>query len=134
MDIHDNVIINGTLIVNNDLKIRGRGNVITAAKNFPALIANVKLKIYDDSQLSVDGLVQVMDIIEGNSAAGANLSVSGALFIRDHDIDGMTSVLNSISLTSSPNKAAIELWYSDGSVMHWSPAAGAFFKSIASNP
>ena len=71
MDIHDNVIINGTLIVNNDLKIRGRGNVITAAKNFPALIANAKLKIYDDSQLSVEGLVQVRNIIEGSAAAGA---------------------------------------------------------------
>lgn len=134
LDLYDNVVIRGTLIVNNDLKIRGRGNIIIASKNFPALVVSNKLKIYDQGQLSIEGLVQIRDAIEGSSAVGMNLSVSGAVFIRDHNIDGLESLLNSIVFNASPNKAAIQRWYADGTVTHWSPAAAAFFKSITRNP
>ena len=134
LDIYDNVIINGTLIVKGDLKIRGRGNMIIAKKNFPALIIAAKLQMEDQGQLSVEGLVQVKKEIEGSAAVGVNLSVTGAVFIKDGNIDGLESVSNSIIFTASPNKAAIQLWRSDGTVTHWSPAAGAFFKSITRNP
>ena len=134
LDIYDNVIINGTLIVHNDLKIRGSGNTIIAKKNFPALIVDGKLKPYDQSQLSVEGLVQIKDRIEGDNAEGINLSVTGAVFIKDNNIDKLESLLNSVVFMASPNKAAIQLWRSDGTVTHWSPAAGAFFKSITRNP
>ena len=134
LKLYDDVTISGTLIVHGDVEVRGTSNVIVAKKNFPALRVENKLKLYDQCQLSVEGLVQIKDRIEGSAAEGINLSVTGAVFIRDNNIDKLESLLNSIIFTASPNKAAIQLWHSDGTVTHWSPAAGAFFKSITRNP
>ncbi len=134
LKIHDNVIISGTLIANKDVEVMGRGNVIIAEKNFPAMIIKRELKMYHQGQLSVEGLVQVDREIAGIEIIGTELTVEGAVFIKDHNIDGLESVANSIVVTASPNKAAIATWHSDGTVTNWSPAGGAFFKSITRNP
>ncbi|MFA5252382.1 MAG: hypothetical protein WC454_07345 [Phycisphaerae bacterium] len=128
-----NAVVNGTLVVTGELEIKGSGNSITAMKNFPALVVGDKLQMHDNAQLTITGLAQIKDKVERTgSTMGASLSVVGALFIRDYDIDGFeSSASNIINVTAAPDKAAVEIWSSTGTVLkRWSPAGGAFFKSI----
>jgi hypothetical protein len=131
LTLSGNVVINGTLVVTERLKIVGPGNSITAMKNFPAVVVGSVLEINGDAQLAITGLAQIKDKVEHTGSSGASLSVLGALFIQDGSIAGfgVTSV-NPINVTAAPDKAAIEVWPTAGTVQRWSPAAGAFFKSI----
>lgn len=122
--------ITGTLVVKDHLQVDDGTTVVIAEKNFPALIVGDKLKLGNSGRLAVEGLVQIGNEVEGLSASGAELSVTGALFIRDHSIDGLEGNGNSVVITASPDKAAIEIWSATGKVERWTPAAGAFFKSI----
>jgi hypothetical protein len=133
LNISNNVTINGTLVLKGELRITGRNNTIKAQKNFPAVITNNKLKMSTNSQLSIQGLAYVRDEIYGEGIWGQNLSVVGALIIRDNNINNM-SYLNSINIWACADKAALKLWSNAGSYKKWSPAAGAFFKSIERVP
>jgi hypothetical protein len=76
-----NVIVNGMLIVDGDLSIQGSGNVITAAKNLPALYITGDLTIDASASLYVNGLA----VVEGDTlinADSANLTVLGGLFTK----------------------------------------------------
>jgi hypothetical protein len=130
LTLSGNVVVNGTLVVKDDLKIKGRGNRITAMKNFPALVVGGKLEMCDDAQLTITGLAQIKNKVEHTGSSGASLSVLGALFTQDDKINGFVSG-DTINATAVPNKAAIEIWFADGTAQRWSPAAGAFFKGIA---
>jgi hypothetical protein len=75
-----NVQIEGMLIVEGDLIVRGDGNIITAAKNLPALLVTRDVIIEDGGGLDVDGLV----VVDGDvqvSADSNNVGVLGGLFV-----------------------------------------------------
>jgi hypothetical protein len=123
-----NVTINGTLVVNGDLTIRGTDNVISAVKNFPALLVNGQVIMEDGASLMIQGLAQIGQGISIDAgAASADIRVIGGLFI---DVDGITSNLVSVDVTAAPAIASIETWPTAGTARKWCPAAGAFFKSI----
>lgn len=130
LTLHNNVVINGTLVVEDDLIIQGRGNSITATKNFPAVIVGHNLEMNDDAQLAITGLAQIDYDVKHYGGNGTSLTVLGALFINYSDFDGFESSNDIIVITAAPDKAAIEVWPTAGNAVRWSPAAGAFFKSI----
>lgn len=131
LELDNNVVVTGTLVVRDDLKIKGTGNSITAVKNFPAVIVGRELEMDNDAQLTITGLVQIKDEVKHTGIFnGARLNISGALFIKDFDINAFESSNDVIVITAVPNKAAIEIWPELGTAQRWSPAAGAFFKSI----
>jgi hypothetical protein len=131
LELPGGVNITGMLIVNGNLRITGAGNVITAVKNFPALLVSGELKVENAGTLEVNGLAQIgQRVLFDAGAVSANISIVGGLFIAAGDIDGLGSGLNSINITAAPEKASIEIWPQAGVSQRWSPAAGAFFRDI----
>ncbi|MHC4124223.1 MAG: hypothetical protein ACYSSI_11665 [Planctomycetota bacterium] len=126
-----NVTVNGTLVVRDDLSSISGFNSIKSSKNFPAVIVGHRLKMEYDGKLEVEGLVWVKDKVEFINVVDAHLMVTGCLFIRDHNVDGMVAGISSLTAISSADNAAIEIWRSDGTIVRWSPAESAFYKSIA---
>jgi len=121
-----NVNINGMLVVNGTLKISGISNVITAVKNFPALLVNGQVVMKDGASLVIQGLAQIGQGVSIDAGAtSANIQVIGGLFI---DVDGISDLV-SVNVTAAPAIASIETWPAANSA-RWGPAAGAFFKSI----
>jgi hypothetical protein len=70
------------LVVNGDLRIRGNGNIITAAKNLPAMLVIGNLIIENGGKLDVYGLAVVDGEIQINAGA-TNVSIHGGLFVDD---------------------------------------------------
>lgn len=130
LSIYSNVTINGTLAVKGNLRIIGSSNTITAQKNFPAVIIDTALKLYSNSQFTVQGLAFIGDEVKGEGHGGESLTVIGALFIRDYDISNMDFMTDTITVTACADKAALKLWADADSYSKWSPASGAFFTSI----
>lgn len=74
------VDIEGT-VVTGTMRISGSNNIITATKNFPALVVGGDLTINPSSELDIEGLT----VVEGNvllSADDARLNVVGGLFAQ----------------------------------------------------
>jgi len=131
VSLNGNVIINGTLVVNGDLTISGTNNVISAMKNFPALLVSGKVVMENGGTLEVRGLAQVSEgIAIGGGSQNVGIDVIGGLFIANGNIDGLSSSLNSINITAAPAIASIQTWPVAGTARRWCPAAGAFFRSI----
>jgi hypothetical protein len=125
------VTINGTLVVNGKLRISGTGNVITAEKNFPALLVTGQMIMEDSASLEINGLAQIGQEISIDTGT-ASIQVTGGLFIAD---SGVTSDKVSVVVTADPAIASIEIWPPPGGTpKRWSPAAGAFFRSITRPP
>jgi len=126
------VTINGMLVVKGNLKVKGTNNVITAVKNFPALLVGGTLTMENAATLSVEGLCQVKnDVTVKSMAKNVHIIVNGALLILNGDIDGLVlSTGSTANITAYPDKAAIQVWLSPGVPTRWSPAGGAFFRSI----
>ncbi|HPS54949.1 MAG TPA: hypothetical protein PLP05_05070, partial [Sedimentisphaerales bacterium] len=128
--------IYGTLVVNGNLTINGTNVIISAKKNFPALIVTGKLKLVTNSHCVISGLVQIGDEIEGITALGVEggtsitCTVNGSVFIKNYDIDGLSSPTNTLRINAWPDKSAIELWNSSGTPFRWNCTGGAFYKSI----
>ena len=75
-----NVQVEGMLVVDGDLVVQGSGNIITAAKNLPALLVTGDLRIESAGILQVNGLA----VIEGEmqiSADAADIDIVGGLFV-----------------------------------------------------
>jgi len=122
------VNINGMLVVNGTLKISGLNNVITAGKNFPALVVTGEVIMEDGASLVIQGLSQIgQEISIDAGAASANINVTGGLFIA---LNGITSNLISVNTTAAPAIASIETWPDVNTPSRWRPMAGAFFRSI----
>ena len=135
LELSGNVNISGMLIVSGDLTISGADNVITAVKNFPALLVTGEVLMKTGGTLEINGLAQLgKGILFDIGVENARVNVVGSVFIGNGDINGLSSTpvsaLNSVAVTASADKAAIEVWPSAGTAMRWSPAAGAFFRSI----
>ncbi len=77
-----NVQIEGMLLVEGDLTIQGNDNIITAAKNLPALLVTGNLIVEAGGRLSVNGLA----VVDGKmqvSASAPGVTVLGGLFVQD---------------------------------------------------
>ena len=126
------VDITGVLIVNGSLRISGSGNTITAVKNFPALIVRDNVILEDGAGLEVNGLAQIgQSILVDSGAQDVHISVVGSLFIVEGNMEDVELSSNSsFEITAAPDKAAIEIWPTSGNALRWTPASGAFFRSI----
>jgi cytoskeletal protein CcmA (bactofilin family) len=114
----------GALVVNGNLTINGGSLVrVKAIKNSPALLVSGDIQIDASSKLEIEGLSQVGGGISVES--GSEIKILGALFMVGSSGISGSGVIN---ITTAPSIAAIQ---KPGSVPeNWSPAAGAFFKSI----
>ncbi len=130
LTLFNNVGVTGTLVVKDNLNIKGRGNGITAMKNFPAVVVDGKLEMFDNAQLAIIGLAQIKSEVKHSGASGASLGILGALFIKDGGINGFGPWVDIIGVTAAPNRAATEVRPAPGTAQRWSPAAGAFFEEI----
>ncbi|MHC4556019.1 MAG: hypothetical protein ACYTFW_04120 [Planctomycetota bacterium] len=129
VNLNGNVTINGTLVVNGDLTINGTSNVISAGKNFPALLVSGEVIIEDGGTLQVKGLAQIGRRI-AVSAGAQNIDIDGVLFIANGSIEGSASSSITIDITAAPSIASIQTWPAVGTARRWIPAAGAFYRSI----
>jgi hypothetical protein len=124
-----NVNIEGMLVVNGNLRINGANNVIDAVKNFPALLVGGEVIIEDGGVLEVRGLAQIGQRITVSSGA-QNMVINGGLFIANGGIEGSASSSIAIVITAGPAIAAIQTWPVADNCVRWTPAGGAFFRSI----
>lgn len=76
------VRIDGMLIVNGDLTVRGNGNIITAGKNLPAIFVTDDVKVESGGNLQVNGLAVLEERMLVNSNA-SDISILGGLFVKD---------------------------------------------------
>ncbi|TKJ35213.1 MAG: hypothetical protein CEE38_15400 [Planctomycetes bacterium B3_Pla] len=132
VSFNGNVTINGMLVVAGDLTIRGTNNVITAVKNFPALLVSGELIIEDGATLQVTGLAQIGQRIAVTTGA-QSMDIDGALFVANGGIDGSALSSIVIDITAVPSAAAIRTWPAAGVAKNWSQAAGASFRGIERN-
>jgi len=132
LELPGGVNIEGMLVVNGDLRITGANNVISAMKNFPALLVSGKVVMEDGGTLEVKGLAQIG---QGILVTGGNVDIDvvGSLFIVQGNIDGAYENSTFINVTAEPSIASIQIWPTAGTARRWSPAAGAFFRSIRRN-
>jgi cytoskeletal protein CcmA (bactofilin family) len=129
VSLNGNVTIYGTLAVDGDLTVGGTNNVIVATKNFPALIVTGKVIIEDGGVMQIIGLARIGQRIEVGADA-QYMDVNGGLCIANGTIEGLASSSVSIDITANPSIAAIQVWPTAGTPQRWSPAVGAFFRSI----
>ncbi len=133
LTIMGSATINGTLVVKDDFSIKDLGNVtIQSVKNFPALIVGKKLDMEkDNTMLTATGYTQVGDHIDMHDKSGCSITIYGALYILDDGIKNATGC--SVLVDGMPHKACLAIWSSGENLTRWSPAAGAFYKSITRN-
>ena len=124
VNIPGNMTINGTLVVGGDLIVSGANNTITAVKNFPALVVSGQVLMKDGS-LEINGLAQIGGF--DPNTTNAEITVIGGLFIHS---GGVTSPSIIVNVTAAPAIASIETWPAENTARRWSPAGGAFFRSI----
>jgi cytoskeletal protein CcmA (bactofilin family) len=122
------VTINGTLIVDGNLTVSGTGNVITAEPNLPALLVGGQVVMKDGSSLQINGLAQIEQqiTVDPDTTATPRIDVTGGLFIHQGGISNGIAV----NVIADPAKASVGVWPASGAPKRWSPAAGAFFRSI----
>ena len=69
-------------------------------------------------------------LVISDGAENVDIDVLGALFIAAGGIDGAVSNTVFVDITSGPLMAAIQTWPVANSCTRWTPAGGAFFRSI----
>jgi len=79
LTLDSNISINGMLLVDGDLTIRGAGISIAAGKNVPALYVTGDVTVEAVNRLSVEGLI-VADGAVTISAAATKVYISGGVF------------------------------------------------------
>jgi hypothetical protein len=132
LELSGGVNITGMLVVDGNLGIRGTNNLVQAVKNFPALLISGQLVLQDGGTFDVIGLAQIgQRIVIPTGAANVDLDVKGALFVANGGIEGVIADTTFVDIYSAPTLASIQVWPSPGTPKRWSPAAGAFFRSIA---
>lgn len=129
-NITSDATINGTLVVNGNLMVSGTNNIITASKNFPALLVGGQVLMGNGSRLTINGLAQVGGPMTFDpNATSATVQITGGLFINSGGIEG--GPLNTpVVIIAAPSIASIEIWPAADTSKRWRPMAGAFFKSI----
>ena len=131
IEMQGGVNITGMLVVNGELRISGANNLITAVKNYPALLVTGSVVIEDGASLMIKGLAQIdQTIVIEAGAQNVDIDVIGALFVAGGGIEGIMSGSVAIDITADPAIASIQTWPAVDTARRWGPAGGAFFKSI----
>lgn len=140
IELAGGVTINGMLVVQQHLIIsdanNGNANIITAGKNYPALLVNGEMLLRSGAALQVSGLTQIRNRINvENGAENVDVDIVGGAYITNGALEGLStsSVSNSINITAAPAMASIQIWPTAGNPLRWTPCAGAFFRSIERN-
>jgi hypothetical protein len=138
LTVRGNVIVNGTLVVSDNFIIQDANVTIESVKNFPALIVGKIMRTEtENTRLSATGYTQIDEQIDMRGKSGCSITIYGVLYIlgveENSGIVG-TDGGGSVSVTGQPHKACLAIWSSGGNLTRWSPAAGAFYKSIVRNP
>ncbi len=134
LDLEGVAEISGTLVIKDNLRLYDNAEVvITAVKNFPALIVGHDVTIEKEStSLSITGLAQIGNHIDMRNMLGSSLSVTGALCILGDGIKNTSGC--TVNITADHEQAAIEIWYAEtDTLQRWGPAADAFYKAIGRN-
>ena len=130
LELQGGVNIKGMLVVNGTLTISGANNVISAVKNFPALLVNGEVVVGNGAALNVNGLAQIgQRMVISAGAANVNIDIVGGLFIASGGIDGVGSNMV-VDIKAAPARASLETWPTADNPARWTPVGGAFFKSI----
>ncbi len=134
LELNSQLDIKGMLVVNGTLKVKEcgeGGQIISAVKNFPALLVSGEVVIENGGTLVIEGLAQIGQRIAIDAGAvNAHIDVIGGLFIANGGIDGITSSFVSVDVTAAPAIASIQTWPAAGIARRWGPTAGTFFRSI----
>ncbi len=140
VELAGGVTINGMLVVGQNMIVSdansSSANVITAGKNFPALLVSGDVVVRTAGKLQVNGLAQIGNRINvDDGAENVDIDIVGGLYIANGEIDGVngSSLSNSINITAAPAIASIEIWPTPGNPVRWTPCGGAFFRSIERN-
>jgi hypothetical protein len=132
VELPGNVNIKGMLVVGGSLRISGANNVISAVKNFPALLVGGEVIVEDGGTLQIEGLAQIAQkMVISGGAGNVDIDVLGALFIAAGGVDGAISDTVSVDITAGPAIAALQTWPVEDNCIRWTPVGGAFFRSIA---
>jgi len=132
VELPGNVNIKGMLVVGGSLRISGANNVISAVKNFPALLVGGEVIVEDGGMLQIEGLAQIAQkLVISGGAGNVDIDVLGALFIAAGGIEGAISDTVFVDITAGPAIAALQTWPVQDNCIRWTPAGGAFFRSIA---
>lgn len=123
--ISENLTVDGPFAVDCNLVINGSTIKITAPKNSPALLVGNKLTLENGAVLEVNGFAQTANGLSVDN--GTEVKITGALFIIG---TGGISGAGKVTITTDPAKASLQIPPEKGGPISWSPAAGAFFKSI----
>ncbi|HEX42349.1 MAG TPA: hypothetical protein ENN81_09870 [Phycisphaerales bacterium] len=126
---NETLVFNDTFVVNGNLIVNGGFLTINAPKNSPAMLLGGSLTLSNGATINITGYTQITGGIA--TAWDTNLTICGALHLAvpasitvEIDIDGSGQVV----VTADPMAAALRIPGSP--VQDWSPAAGAFYKSI----
>lgn len=133
LNLKGNVTLTGSLVVKDRLDITGAGNVITAIKNFPAIIIGKHLEIKgsEGAGITVEGLIQSENGVHIKvDAENALITIIGGLFTKTRGIRIDNPNFGYMTITAAPAIASIQTWPAAGTAKRWSPAGGAFFRSI----
>jgi len=123
-------VTNRTLIVNGDLVVDNCTLAVTAPKNAPAMLLNGSLIVKRGATVNITGYVRIVGAIDARTRTSTtirgalHLSVPGSIVV-EIDIDGSGRVV----ITADPMAAALRIPGTPS--QNWSPAASAFYKSIA---
>ena len=123
--ISQNLTVNDRIVVDCNLVINGGIIKITAPKNSPALLVGNKLTLKNGAVLEVNGFAQTANGLSVDG--GTEVKISGSLFIVG---TGGINGAGKVTITTDPLKASLQIPAAMGGPITWSPAAGAFFKSI----
>jgi len=130
LNLEGTIKINGTLVVKNCFRIRGEATTITIipVKSMPALIVgNAITTENNNTTLNVEGLVQIKQV-DMKNMTGSVININGALYMLGEGLFNVTGC--NLNVIGSADKAAIEIWDSTADSRRWTPAVGAFYKSI----
>jgi hypothetical protein len=131
LELSGTINIPGTLVISGNLtlKLNADCNVtITALKNFPALLVGGNIIINKQGQsITIYGLAQIGNTINMGNNAGSSFIVMGALYSLNGFLNTTGATIN---ITALHDKASIETWPTVDTAVRWTPAGGAFFRSI----
>ena len=120
--IDPNLVVGETFVIKGNLIVSGGSIKMTAQKNSPAMLVDGAVTVKNAARLEVNGLAQTAG--QWTVDSGAEVVISGALFITGGGIGGSGNIV----ITTEPIKASL-----GGDIGNFSPAAGAFFRSIERN-
>jgi len=121
--IDPNLVVGETFVIKGNLIVSGGSIKMTAQKNSPAMLVDGAVTVQNAARLEVNGLAQITGGI--SVEGGSEVKIFGALYMAGaNGISGSGDVV----ITTKPIKASL-----GGDIGTFSPAAGAFFRSIERN-